>query len=316
MSHYLTDKKISVVIPCFNEAENIPSMYRQLSDVFKTITPDYELIFVDNCSTDNSWSLLDKICRGDSGVSAILMSRNFGSSEISYTAGTEYASGHAVVWIDGDIQDPPELISQFVEKWLGGYDVVYGIRSKRKAGRFLLWAYKMFYHLFNKYSYVEMPLYAGDFCLLDRKIVNILNQLPERDRFLRGLRAWIGFRHIGIEYTRLERQAGKAKTGLSLYFQIAKRGLISFSYVPLTMISNIALVAMGISLFALVAYPFLAIFYPAPRGFLTITVIILFVASLQFLILSILGEYMARIFEEVKGRPKYLIQKILNDHRA
>jgi len=316
MSIYLTEKKISVVIPCYNEADNIPVMYERLTETFKKITPQYEFIFVDNASTDQSELIYHELCKKDPHVSIIIMSRNFGSSDTSYTAGTEYALGDAVVWIDGDIQDPPELIVQFVEKWREGYEVIYGIRAKRKAGMFLRLAYRAFYSLFKRYSYVEIPQHAGDFSLLDRKVVDILNRLPERDRFLRGLRAWVGFRHTGIEYERAERVRGKAKTNLGLYMRIAKKGLVSFSYAPLTLVSNVALFAMIVSLIALVLYPAMAIFYPAPRGFLTLLVAMLFMGSIQFCILAIIGEYVGRIFEEVKGRPKYIIRTILNDHRT
>ncbi len=316
MKEYLTDKKISVVIPCYNEADNIPAMYKRLTDVFARITPHYELIFVDNDSRDRSAELYQSLCKEDGRVSVIIMSRNFGSSDTSYSAGTEYASGDAVVWIDGDIQDPPELIPQFVQKWLEGYDIVYGIRSKRKIGVFLGFAYKIFYHLFRRYSYIEMPMHAGDFCIVDRKVADALNTLPERDRFMRGLRAWVGFKHTGVEYTRLERAAGHSSTNLGLYIRVAKKGLISFSYAPLTFISNIAFVAMMVTMIAILAFPFFAIFYPAPRGFLTLIVVILFIGSVQFCILAILGEYMAKIFEEVKARPKYIIRTIINNHRA
>lgn len=315
MTIYPTDKSISIVIPCYNEEPNILSMYVRLTKAMESITPRYEIIYVDNCSLDNSQKLYEQLAAKDKRVHAIIMARNFGSSDTSYTAGTEYASGDAVVWIDGDLQDPPELISEFVKKWLMGYDVVYGVRSKRKVGRLLGWAYRMFYKTFNKYSYVQMPLYAGDFCLLDRKIVNILNKFPERDRFLRGLRAWIGFRHTGIEYMRAERTAGRAHTNIGLYFRIAKKGLISFSYAPLALISNIALVATAVSFILLILYPLLAIWYPAPRGFLTLLVAMFFIASVQFFVLAVMGEYIARIFEEVKQRPKYIIDRIINDNK-
>ncbi|MEK7630421.1 MAG: glycosyltransferase family 2 protein [Patescibacteria group bacterium] len=315
MKEHITDKKISVIIACYNEAENIPAMYKRLTEAFVHITPHYEFVFVDNASRDNSAELYQSLCEQDQRVSAILMSRNFGSSDTSYSAGTEYASGDAVIWIDGDIQDPPELISQFVQKWLEGYEVVYGVRSKRKMGIFLGFAYKTFYRLFRRYSYIEMPMHAGDFCIIDRKVADVLNSMPERDRFMRGLRAWVGFKHTGVEYTRLERAAGRSSTNLGLYIRVAKKGLISFSYAPLSFISNIAFVAMIATMIAILAFPFFAIFYPAPRGFLTLIVVILFIGSVQFCILAILGEYMAKIFEEVKARPKYIIRHIINNHR-
>lgn len=316
MSPYLTNKRISVIVPCYNESENILAMYERLRRVLGGITPNWEIIYVDNASVDNSTQLYKQICEKDNAVSAIFMARNFGNSDTSYTAGTEYASGDAVVWIDGDIQDPPELISEFVKKWLMGYDVIYGIRSKRKVGFFLGRAYNLFYKLFNRYSYINMPMYAGDFCLIDRKIADLLNSFPERDRFLRGLRAWVGFRQTGIEYVREERRGGRTTQNFGRYFYAAKKGIISFSYAPLTLISNVALIAMALSLIAIIAFPFFAIFYPAPRGFLTLLVVLLCMGSVQFFVLAILGEYMGRVFEEVKQRPKYIIREIINNHRV
>ena len=316
MNPYLTDKKISVVIPCYNESENISAMYERLTNMLRQVTPAWEIIYVDNASTDMSEEKYRALCNRDSAVSIILMARNSGNSDTSYSAGTEYASGDAVVWIDGDIQDPPDLILEFVKKWQEGYDVVYGVRSKRKVGLLLGWAYNTFYKLFNRYSYIRMPLYAGDFCLIDRKVVNILNTFPERDRFLRGLRAWAGFRQTGIEYVREERKGGRTTQNFGKYFYAAKKGIISFSYAPLALISNIALIAMVLSLIAIVAFPALAIFFPAPRGFLTIIVVMLCLGSVQFFILAILGEYLGRVFEEVKQRPKYIIREILNDRHA
>ncbi|TSC72559.1 MAG: glycosyl transferase family protein [Parcubacteria group bacterium Gr01-1014_70] len=315
MSDYLTDKRISVVIPCYNESANIRPMYERLTRVLAGVTPHREIIYVDNNSTDNSEELYWQLCKEDLNVSVILMARNSGNSDMSYSAGTEYASGDAVIWIDGDIQDPPELIPEFVKKWQQGFDVVYGIRSKRKVGFLLGLAYNAFYKLFNRYSYVRMPLYAGDFCLIDRKVANALNQFTERDRFMRGLRAWVGFRQTGIEYVRDERARGESTQNLSRYIYAAKKGIVSFSYAPLTLISNIAFIAMVVSLIAIVVYPVLAVFYPAPPGFLTLLVVMLFLGSVQFFVLAILGEYLGRIFEEVKQRPKYIIRTVINDHR-
>lgn len=315
MSTYLTEKCISVVIPCYNESANIRVMHERLTHVLSGVTPHRELIYVDNNSTDNSEVLYRQLCKEDPSVFVILMARNFGSSDTSYSAGTDHARGDAIIWIDGDIQDPPELIPEFVKKWQEGYDVVYGIRSKRKVGMLLGWAYNMFYKLFNRYSYISMPLYAGDFCLMDRKVADAFNSLPERDRFVRGLRAWVGFRQTGIEYVREERKRGVTTQSLGKYFYAAKKGIISFSYAPLSLISNIALIAMVLSLIAIVVYPILAVFYPAPPGFLTLLVMMLFLGSIQFFVLAILGEYVGRIFEEVKQRPKYIIREIINNNK-
>jgi polyisoprenyl-phosphate glycosyltransferase len=309
---YSTDKTLSVIIPCYNESENITVMHQRLVNVLATVPYSREIIFVDNASTDNSEDIYRRLSREDPTVKAILMARNSGNSDMSYTAGTEHATGDAIIWIDGDIQDPPELIPEFVKKWQEGFDVVYGIRSKRKVGFLLGWAYNTFYKMFNRYSYVRMPLYAGDFCLIDRKVAEALKLFPERDRFMRGLRAWVGFRQTGIEYVRDERQRGVTTQSFGKYIYAAKKGMVSFSYAPLTLISNIALIAMALSIVAIVIYPVLAIFYPAPPGFLTLLVVVLFMGSVQFFVLAILGEYLGRVFEEVKQRPKYIIRDIVH----
>jgi len=307
----MVNKKISVVIPCYNEEKNILNMHKRLTKVLKSAVADYELIFVDDYSTDNSRGMLRKLSKEDSHVVSIFFSRNFGYSDIAYSAGTEHATGDAVVWIDGDIQDPPELIKDFIEMWQEGYDVVYGIRKERKGNILLRIGAKGFYRLFNKLSYVRMPVDAGDFSLLDRKVVDVLNKMPERDRFIRGLRAWVGFRQTGIPYVRDERSAGTTTQGLTRYFYAARKGIFTFSYKPLSLITYIAVLSFVLLILAAIFYFVLALFYPAPPGFLTLLMIVLFIGSLQFLILAILGEYIGRIFEEVKGRPKYVIEEVV-----
>ena len=315
MPNYLTDKKISVVIACYNEEKNIIPMYDRLVPVLHSITPSYEIIYVDNNSSDGSEKIYDELAKKDSKVSVIFMSRDFGSPDTSFSAGSEYAGGDAVVWIDGDIEDPPEMIVDFVKKWLEGYNVVYGIRIKRKAGLVLRIGAKIFYRLFNAFSYISMPVGAGDFSLMDRQAVDALNSLPERDRFVRGLRSWVGFRQIGIPYARTGRKAGTTTQKLSRRLHTARKGILSFSYAPLSLLTYIAVIAFGVIIVAGIIYPIWVIFDPAPSGFLTLLMIILFIGSVQILALAVIGEYVGKIFEEVKGRPKYIIRKIINDHR-
>ena len=312
----MINKKISVVIPCYNEEENILEMYKQLRVVLDKITDDYEIIYTDNNSIDNSGEIFKKLAAQDSRVSVIFFSRNFGSSDIGYTAGTEYATGDAVVWIDGDIQDPPELIEEFVKKWQEGYDIIYGIRSKREGSFLRKIGYKLFYRLFKTMSYIEIPLDVGDFCLMDRKVVNAFNLMEERDRIVRGLRAWVGFKNIGIKYTRVERKSGVASTNLLKYFSIAKKAIFSFSYVPLELISYLAFFIVILSILGIFIYFILYFVLPdTPKGIPTIIILVLFLGSIQLLCLSIIGEYLAKIFEETKKRPKYIIKEILNDHK-
>lgn len=312
----MINKKISVVVPCRNEEQNILPMYERLTETLQKITSDYEIIYTDNASTDNSEKVFRDLTSKDSRVEVIFFSRNFGTSDHGYTAGTELATGDAVVWIDGDIQDPPEMIKDFVDKWQQGYDVVYGIRKKREGSLLLRAGYKLFYRLLKKMSYLDVPKDAGDFGLMDRKVVNAINLMPERDRFVRGLRAWAGFKQTGIEYVRSERKAGKTKVNFWRLIWAAKKGIFSFSYTPLEIISYLSVVVTFLSILGIICY-FLSYFlYPGrPQGITTVLIITLFLGSIQLLALSVIGEYLGRIFEEVKQRPKYLIREILNDQR-
>jgi len=309
----LTDKKISVVLPCHNEEVNILPMYERLLLVLQKITPQFEIIFADNNSTDNSPSILRQLAQKDQRVAVVYFARNFGDADHGYSAGTEIASGDAVVWIDCDFQDPPEMIEQFVAKWLQGYQVVYGIRIKRQANFLMRLGYKFFYRVFNKMSYLDIPKDAGDFCLIDHQVAEVLNSMPERDRFVRGLRAWAGFKQTGIEYVRPERLAGQTSVNIFDYIKVSKRAIMSFSYAPLELISQLGLLVTVLALVAIVVYFVLALIYPdSPKGIPTVIILILFLGGIQLLALSVIGDYLGRIFEEVKQRPKYVIKEILN----
>lgn len=313
----MIDKKISVIIPCYNERDNIINMYERLTKSLKTVTNNYELLFINNGSTDDSNSIFEEIAEKDARVFVIELSRNFGSSQPAYTCGLEHATGDCAVMIDGDIQDPPEMIPSFVEKWLEGYEVVYGVRTRRKGSVLRRIGYKGFYRLFNKLSYIDMPLDAGDFSLIDRKVIDALNLLPEKNRFIRGLRAWVGFKSTGIGYTRADRQAGETSNSFMDNIKWAKMGIFSFSYSPLELISNLALLTTAVALIGIVVYILSYIFNPgAPRGFSTLIVVILFLGAVQLLCLSIIGEYIGKIFEETKSRPKYLIKRIVNKNQT
>jgi len=313
----MTDKRISIVIPCYNEKENILNMYNRLINMFQNVTENYEIIFVNNGSFDGSDEIFDELTQRDKKVVVIELSRNFGSSGPAYTCGLEYATGDAVVMIDGDIQDPPEIIPQMVDKWLEGYEVVYGIRKKRKDRNLIRKiGYKIFYIVFRRISYVKMPLDAGDFGLMDRKIVNIINSMPETNRFIRGMRAWAGYNSTGIEYCRQDRQAGKTKYSFMEYIRASKVGLFSFSYAPLEYISHIAWISTVIAALFLLYNLIGSIINPnAPRGFATLIVTVLFMGSVQLLSLSIIGEYLGKVFDEVKRRPEYVVKRVVNYSR-
>lgn len=306
---------ISAVIACYKDEQAIPIMHGRLTQVFKKIGCDYEIIFVNDGSPDNTEKALKEICARDAKTTAIFHSRNF-SSQNAFTSGMNQAMGDAVVLLDGDLQDPPELIDEFVKKWVEGYDVVYGVREKREATKFLQISYKLFYRIFQKLSYIKVPLDAGDFSLMDRRVVEALSKMPETDRFIRGMRAWVGYKQIGVPYTRPERMFGASSNNLIGNIRWARKGIFSFSYVPLELISYLAFFVVALSgvgiIFYLVSY---FLFPNAPKGITTIIVLVLFLGGIQLLSLSIIAEYIGKIFEEIKRRPKYIVKEILNNHR-
>ena len=311
----LTGKTISVVVACYRDAGSVREMYRRLTGVLAQVTSSYEIIYVNDNSPDNAEELLAELAAQDPRLTVISHSRNFGS-QMAFTSGMERSTGDAVILMDGDLQDPPEVIPALVREWLTGYDVVYGVRERRREGRLMEAARKAFYRIYRRLSYVEMPLDAGDFSILSRRVVEALLLMPERDRFLRGLRAWVGFRQTGVPYTRAERFAGESTNSFLDNIRWAKRGIFSFSYQPLDMISLLSFLATVLTGVAIVLYIALYFIIPnAPRGFMTLLVAILFLGSLQLFCLSILAEYMGRIFEEVKRRPPFIVRSIINDHQ-
>jgi dolichol-phosphate mannosyltransferase len=309
--------KLSAIIACYQDALAIPIMYRRLVKVFQQLKFNYEIIFVNDGSPDKSESVIAKLASQDQHVIGINHSRNF-SSQMAFTSGMKIATGDAVILFDGDLQDPPELIPQLVAKWLTGFDVVYGIRVKREAPLLMQWGYKLFYRLFHQISYIKIPIDAGDFSLIDKKVVEALNLLPERDRFIRGLRAWVGYKQTGVPYIRPERMFGQTTNSLWKNFQWAIKGIFSFSYVPLQMITMISFLAFIFSLVLIVYQITVRLLWPsiAPKGITTVIVIVLFFGSVQLLSLSIIGEYIAKIFEEVKQRPPYVVKSIVRHSKT
>ena len=304
---------ISIVIPSYNEYENIKEIHKRTSEVIKKLNlKKYEILFVDNGSTDDSLKLLKEINSKDKSVKIISLSRNFGYQS-AIAVGLKYSENEYVCVMDGDLQDPPEIIENFVSEWKKGFEVVYGIRSKREASFFLRFAYKLFYRLFNKISDIRIPLDAGDFSLMDRKVVDAINLTPETDRFIRGLRAWVGFKQIGVEYYRPERKYGKTTNSFLKNIRWAKKGIFSFSYIPIELISYLSYFIVLASMCAIIWYIALYFIYPgAPRGITTILVLVLFLGGIQILSISILSEYLTKIMDETKKRPKFIIKKIIN----
>lgn len=307
---------LSVVIPVFNEEENLSVLYSRLTCVLKETEPDYEIIFVDDGSRDGSSAFLHQLAEQDERVTVIELARNFGH-QVAISAGIDHARGQGVIIMDADLQDPPEVLPRFIEKWREGHDVVYAIRTERKESWLKRSAYALFYRLLQRIASIEIPLDAGDFCIMDRKVVDILVSMPERNRFVRGIRSWVGLDQVGVEYARQARYAGKPKFTLSRLMFLAMDGLISFSYIPLRMIT---LLGFGVSLVSIL----LAIGYTiqkltrglTPPGFATTVVAIFFLAGIQLITIGVIGEYVGRIFEEVKRRPLYVIRRVTGAGRA
>jgi glycosyltransferase involved in cell wall biosynthesis len=307
------NKKLSAVIACYRDAPVIPFMYDRLTGIFYKLGVDYEIIFVNDKSPDNTTEVLAELAVRDKKVVVINHTRNFGSQS-AFTSGMRIATGDAVILLDGDLQDPPELIESFFQKWQEGYDIVYGVRVKRDTTLFLQMAYKIFYRIFRVASYISMPLDAGDFSLIDRRAVNAMNSLPENNRFLRGLRAWVGFKQIGVPYVRPARLFGRTTNSFLRNIGWARKAIFSFSYAPLDFITLLAFVMVLLSLLGILVQILLRILAPelAPRGFTTLITLILFMGGIQLLCLSIIGSYLSHIYDEVKRRPPYIVESMLN----
>jgi dolichol-phosphate mannosyltransferase len=300
-------KSVSAIIACYEDDEAIPHMHRRLTETFRKLGVDYEIIFVNDCSPDGTLQVIEEISARDPHVIGISHSRNFGS-QMAFRSGMELATMNSVVLLDGDLQDPPELIEQFHAKWDEGYDVIYGSRVKRDMPWHWGLMYKAFYRLFSAFSYMPIPLDAGDFSLMDRRVVTWLLNCPERDLFIRGLRAYVGFKQTGIEYVRPKRMFGKSTNNFFKNLSWAKKGLFSFSDAPLTMLTSAGVILFCISGLLAVVVALLKIFVPdiAPKGATTILIFILLFGSFNLFAIGLVGEYVAKIMLEVKGRPRLI----------
>lgn len=302
---------LSIVIPVYNESDNLPSLYARLREALGQIGSSYEIVFVDDGSRDASPDILRAYAAADARVLLIELARNFGH-QVAISAGLDYARGDGVIVMDADLQDPPEVLPQFVAKWREGHDVVYAIRTERKEHWLKRAAYATFYRLLKRVASIDIPLDAGDFCIMDRRVVDLLVGMPERNRFVRGIRSWVGLDQVGLAYERHARHAGKPKFTLTRLVYLALDGLFSFSYLPLRVIT---MLGFGVSLVSIV----LALFYVIkqltvglyPPGFATLTVAIFFFAGLQLITIGVMGEYVGRIFDEVKRRPLYVVRRII-----
>ncbi len=309
-----TTYSVTAIIACYRDNLAIPLMYRRLKTVFETLQIEYEIVFVNDNSPDDSEEVIRAITREDRRVVGISHSRNFGS-QACFRSGMEIATKNACVLLDGDLQDPPELIESFVAKWREGYDVVYGCRSRREASLFMGMAAKAFYRLFDYFSYVHIPRDAGDFSLLDKRVVQWILRFPERDFFLRGVRAFVGFRQIGVDYFRPKRAFGNSTNSLLANINWAKKGIFAFSNAPLNMLSFAGTLLLLLTLLLGAAQIAMRLLFPGstPQGITTVLLAILFFGSLNLFGLAILGEYIAKIIEEVKQRPKFIRRHVITN---
>ena len=305
--------ELSVVIPVYEEEQNLPVLHQRLTAVLISVGLSYEIVLVDDGSRDRSVEIMHAPASNDAQVIVVELSRNFGH-QVAISAGLDYARGDAVIVMDADLQDPPEVLPQFVAKWREGHDVVYAIREERKEGWFKRAMYALFYRLLQRIANVDIPLDSGDFCLMDRQVVQILNGMPERNRFVRGIRSWIGLDQVGLSYERQARYAGRAKYSYKRLVYLALDGLVSFSFVPLRMITVTGFIVSLISIVLAAIYFVQRLTVgPNPLGFTTTIVAVLFLSGMQLITLGVIGENVGRIFEEVKQRPLYVVRRVTGE---
>ena len=305
-------RSISAIIACYKDELAIPIMYERLTKIFKEIKIDYEIIFVCDGSPDNTIDVIKKISKNDGRVIGINHSRNFGS-QMAFRSGMELSTKQSVVLLDGDLQDPPELIKDFVKKWREGNDVIYGVRTKREMP--FLWEilYKAFYRILASISFIKIPHDAGDFSLLDKRVVNWILKCPERDLFMRGIRAFVGFKQVGVDYVRPARLFGTSTNSLIKNLGWAKMGILSFTNVPLNLMTVLGVATLILSVMLIIIFALLKIFFPeiAPKGTTTIMLLILSFGSINLFAISLIGEYIGKIILEVKQRPRVIRSEII-----
>jgi len=316
-SSSLDRSKISAIVACYKDAEAVPYMYQRLVDTFSNLDIDYEIIFVNDCSPDNTLEVIEDISAKDSKVIGISHSRNFGS-QAAFMSGMNIATGDACVLLDGDLQDPPEMIENFVMEWKKGFDVVYGRRIKREAPLLMKFSYKAFYRLLTKVSTFVIPLDAGDFSLISRRVVDQLLKMPERELFLRAARAYVGHKQIGVDYVRPERMFGTSTNNMKRNFGWALRGIIAVGRAPLSLITGFATFLFGLSLSAIIIQIVVRFAFPSlsPPGFAAVLTISTFFGSINLLAVSIIGSYVGRILDETKKRPRFIAEKITTSGRT
>jgi len=304
----------SIIAPIYNELDNLPELYRRVKEVMDSTRKPWELVLVDDGSTDGSTDIIRELAKKDKQIRPIIFARNFGH-QIAITAGWDYARGDAVVIIDADLQDPPELILEMAKKWKEGNEVVFAVRAEREGESwFKLWTASLFYRIIYRITDVKIPLDTGDFRLMDRKVVNVLKQMRERHRFPRGMSAWVGFKQVGIEYKRAARVAGETKYPFRKMFRLAINAVTSFSYFPLQVATFFGFISAGVAALAIPVVVYMRITgSQAFFGQATTLIAVLFLGGVQLISLGILGEYIGRLYDEAKGRPLYIIREMPED---
>ena len=307
MTHHRKPPYLSVVVPLFNEESNVEALHDRLVASLAGLGSSFELVFVDDGSLDATPEVLDRLQAENPRVVVIRLSRNFGH-QAAVSAGLDHARGRGVVVMDGDLQDPPEVLPQFVGLWEAGFDVVYAVRRKRKENAPKRLGYFAFYRILNAIGDLDIPLDSGDFCLMDRKVVDALKAMPERMRFVRGLRTFVGFRQTGLDYERAARGSGRPKYSLRALIGLAIDGVVSFSSYPLRLVTYLGIGTATMAA-VMMGWVFLDAFrhHTAPRGWASVIVTVLFMGSIQMIGLGIVGEYLRLIFLEAKGRPTYIV---------
>ncbi len=303
--------QISIVAPLFNENETFPLLIERLNKLMDSSTLRIEVVLIDDGSNDNTGQLMAALALSDVRYHCVFLSRNHGQ-HLALTAGLAKAEGtEGVLVIDGDLQDPPELLNTFYPYFKQGYDVVYAVRKKRKENWLKRQAYHSFYMFLKSISYIDIPMDSGDFSLISRRVLDIINKMPEESRFLRGMRTWVGFKQIGVEYNRDGRAAGESKYSLKLLFNLAYNGIFNFSEAPIKFVTNLGIGTFGIASLYLLATLFKKFFYKdyVPEGFTATLFVIILFAGVQLIALGIIGEYVLRIFFQVKNRPLFLVKK-------
>ena len=300
----------SVIAPVFNEVESLAEFYKQIKKVMSSTKRNWELLLIDDGSTDGSTDAIHELAAKDPHVQPIIFARNFGH-QIAVTAGLDYAHGDAVVIIDADLQDPPEVILELIKKWKEGYQVVYAVRRKREGENwFKLFSASLFYRIIYHITDVKIPLDTGDFRLVDRRVVNVMRTMREHHRFLRGMSAWVGFKQIGVEYDRRARFAGKTKYPFRKMLKLAMNAIASFSFFPLQLATYFGFFCAGFGILAILVIAIVCLSrHEVFWGHSTTLSVFLFFGGIQLIFIGIIGEYLGRIYDEVKGRPLYILSE-------